>query len=50
MFLPGRWTSGSLDKVSGGNTWNGMHDAEDVCGLPDVVVDVLVRALVRDLC
>ena len=26
-----------------------MHDAEDVCGLPDVVVDVLVAALVGDL-
>ena len=26
-----------------------MHDAEDVGGLPDVVVDVLVGALVGDL-
>ena len=49
FVLPGWWASRSLDKVSGRNSGNSVHDAKDVRGLPDVVVDVLVRALVRDL-
>ena len=38
-----------LHDVAGGHSGDVVHDSENVCGLADVVVDVLVGALVGDL-